>query len=622
MPHNIEGLAQSYTEGQMQFLQLVQDVRLQHKRLMEAQMAEQEKFMEKMVLKCQGILARTVQDYVDKEALDSLIENAAAEGGVKKVEGGEDANKEKAGQDDTQRERFHGNRSFLYANVGRDKWKRRVDSVLDHFPDYVRQSFVVRWMEALAKRMDGWITHRAKRTKRTRTWAGRVVSNPFFECLCMGIIFLNLIVSIYSTDLTMRELSDDPSRFLFILDLCFLSFYTFEVVLRVYVHRMFFFFSHDWVWNWFDAIILLLGYLDVLITVFLIQSRGRGANPVFLRLLRVIRITKAMRVLRGMRFCWELQFFFDMIRKSFMSFVWCALAAIFFNLFFSLILVQLSASQIIEGNVSDEVREEIKVTFGSVATGMLTLFQIVSGGRLWDSIWDTLRGTGDSQVVLLMVYLIVYQLGITNLVVSMYVAKGSSLMKPVEDDLNWQSREDGIRLASKIEQMIDNQSSFIPGRMTEGEFAALLQDPGMLEIMQEHAVSKQDALTLFSALLDADGSGSAEVASVVDGFTRMRGYATSLDMLTLMYEVKVSEKMKDKVADRTERKLDMLTKATSLSHMLVNSQGGRNQSRSRPEASPRSEVGTTLGDTPPKPAMQLIVPDVGGPHTMHNRALI
>mmetsp|Transcript_22828 Transcript_22828/g.52228 ORF Transcript_22828/g.52228 Transcript_22828/m.52228 type:complete len:640 (-) Transcript_22828:54-1973(-) len=568
--HGVPGLAEAHADGQVKLLQLMQEARQQHKRMMDAHEADQEAFMEKMVLKCQTILTDTVKGFVDTEMAATLANAAFAntreQGSTRLTE--IDDKVDQQNKEDA-REPFKAGRSFLYANVGNGLWQRRIEAMLDHLPNSMRNNMLARQMQVCAERMDHWVQRRAAyHSTREDRCAGRLVHHPVFEALCMLVIFLNVGYTIHSTDTTMRHLTENPNMAMFAIDVGFLAFYTFEVCLRIYVYRWYYFFSFDWVWNWFDAVILLLGYADVLITLAIVESTSRRTNPIFLRLLRVIRISKAMRVLRGIRFCWELQFSFDMVRKSVMSFLWCSMVAIFFNMFFALIMVQLSAQSLIEGGVASDLQEEVRSDFGSVSTAMLTLFQLVTGGRLWDETWRNMQKLGDLQAIFLVLYLVVYQLGIANLVVSMYVAKGSSLMKPVEDDLNWQSREDGIRIARQIEQVIDKKSSFIPGKMTASEFGALLDEPAMVDIMRDNMLSKQDALTLFSALLDADGSGAAEVASVVDGFTRMRGNASSLDMLTLMYEVKVAEKGKKEIASRTERKLDMLTKATSMNHLL------------------------------------------------------
>mmetsp|Transcript_67536 Transcript_67536/g.162131 ORF Transcript_67536/g.162131 Transcript_67536/m.162131 type:complete len:682 (-) Transcript_67536:13-2058(-) len=583
------GLTAQYKDGQMKFLQLMQEARTQHKVLMDRQRVEQEAFMERMVIKCQTILQNTLVDYVPQEDLEfsayakpqhtSIMDDIGQARGASirgftssnrvaahDASGGTQSQNSAGGSKDEKREPFRPMRSTLINNIN-DRWKHRTEVLLDHVPKSVRRSALLRWILAMARRMDRWMAVKEKaKDESSETRAAKIVHNPMFEVVSMTVILLNLGMSIYAADKTMSELSDDPTLSLFFMDCAFLAFYTLEVVLRLSAYKLYYFFNNDWVWNWFDACILFLGYADLVITLTLIQ--GRGTNPVFLRLLRVIRVTKAMRILRGVRFCWELQFFFDLVRKSFASFLWCAGVAAFFNLFFSLVLVQLSSTALIDAKDDTKLRDDVRDHFPSVAQGMLTLFQLVTGGLIWDEVYQVVRRTGDAQAVCMLIYLIAYQLGITNLVISMYVAKGSSLMKPVEDDLSWQAREDGFRLAHRMEEMIARQASFIPGKMTEEEFSNLLQEPEMVDMMTEHRVSQQDAMTLFSALMDADGSGSCEVAAVVEGFTRMRGNASSLDMLTLMYEVRVQEKDKSARAERAERKLDMMTRALALTHVM------------------------------------------------------
>ena len=73
-------------------------------------------------------------------------------------------------------------------------------------------------------------------------------------------------------------------HFFRVSELCFTSFYILELVLKLPVHRQYYFCNADKAWSWFDFLMVLHGLYDQLM-VFVLTS---GANRVNLTFMRIV----------------------------------------------------------------------------------------------------------------------------------------------------------------------------------------------------------------------------------------------------------------------------------------------------------------------------------------------
>merc|ERR1719272_1955322 len=83
-----------------------------------------------------------------------------------------------------------------------------------------------------------------------------------------------------------------------------------------------------------------------------------------------------------------------MLSGSFTFFVWCTMMLALFLSLFAIFFVQGAATLLEGGNVDDEMRESIVAYFGTVGSGMLSLFMAATGGNDWVEFYDVLVACG------------------------------------------------------------------------------------------------------------------------------------------------------------------------------------------------------------------------------------
>merc|ERR1719352_1012189 len=77
------------------------------------------------------------------------------------------------------------------------------------------------------------------------------VKSNIFESLCATAIVLNSFFIAYTADWEMRrvgQLGDEDAQWIKTQELCFVIFYIIELVLRISVHRLYFFINEDMKW--------------------------------------------------------------------------------------------------------------------------------------------------------------------------------------------------------------------------------------------------------------------------------------------------------------------------------------------------------------------------------------
>merc|ERR1719272_2041697 len=101
---------------------------------------------------------------------------------------------------------------------------------------------------------------------------------------------------------------------------------------------MFFFVCEDTKWNVLDLILVIFSVADALVQA--LATAGGGANLTFLRALRIFKVSRALRLLRAVKFFSELRLMLDCIMGSVMTLIWCLALIVFVLYMFSLVFVQ------------------------------------------------------------------------------------------------------------------------------------------------------------------------------------------------------------------------------------------------------------------------------------------
>jgi hypothetical protein len=195
--------------------------------------------------------------------------------------------------------------------------------------------------QSLIDRMLDWVQWWENLSEPPRAgFLARVTSSAIFEFLVFSAILGNTVFVAYEADLSMRNLDTNGPEYISHVNLGFLGFFTVELILRLLVHRLYFFANDDMRWNVLDFVLVVLSILDFILT-FVVIKGGRGDNNVvFMRILRLLKLSRIFRTLRAVKVFKDLHVMMDSFASSFLALFWTFVTLFFILYVFALVHLQ------------------------------------------------------------------------------------------------------------------------------------------------------------------------------------------------------------------------------------------------------------------------------------------
>merc|ERR1712232_265674 len=151
-------------------------------------------------------------------------------------------------------------------------------------------------------------------------------------------------------------------------------FYIAELCIKLANHRFYFFVNRDAKWNNFDVLLVAIGIFDILQQVLGKEFR----NWSFMRVARMLKVTKVFRMVRGIRFMSQMQVMLHSCVRSMSMLFWCSVMLAFVWWLLSLVLLQGVIGYLEDGrgSIPRDERVFIADNFSSLYTSMRLLFQL------------------------------------------------------------------------------------------------------------------------------------------------------------------------------------------------------------------------------------------------------
>eukprot|EP00439_Symbiodinium_sp_Y106_P058137 s2433_g8.t1 len=421
-----------------------------------------------------------------------------------------------------------------------------VEFIRSNYSSVERQQTPCRRLIASFVMFCAWLLDR-KEPERNGCLA-RAVRSSYFALLSTVVILANAVVILYATDYEMQNLNQPTNAQIRSVDLCLAGFYVVEVLLKLIVHKLFFFWNSEWRWNLFDFSLVLFAIVEnVLAYDWMHGTQDTGVNLNFLRLFRLCKIVKILRIFRTLKFFSELRLMLDCMIGSLLNVIWCIVMLVFVMYVFALFVQQLLASHLIEdgGRESEEDVREIQRFFGSVGMTLLTLFQACTSGVDWKDPFDVLRISGDVLPAAFLFYVAFVFISVWNIITSTFVEKALKLAQPDIDLLvmeqQLQDYEDTQMLAELFSDMLQTDEDGVP-RVGLEEFRHLVESSDFRSYLQTRGIDIKNAETFFKMLVELHGEPTIDAITFANACVRMKGAATSIDLQTVMYTTHLMNK--------------------------------------------------------------------------------
>lgn len=410
------------------------------------------------------------------------------------------------------------------------------NSTAEHSPAH--GSFIMRGVYKFELLLDHPWFHEPARTGRLaqlNEWL-----SPFF----LLVISLNAAFMIVTVNHEMAQIRDTGGTWheswMLQVEIAFLGLYTIELLLKLIVHRLYFFVNGDWFWNWLDLGLVLYSSLEM-VSILLYSDSGGGF--LFLRVLRIFKMTKVARLFRLISSFKELRLILACIVGSASSLFWSIVFITFIYYVFALVLVQgvgiFLASQ--GGDPPDPGRagaeqEDLIENFGAVEIGILTLYRASMGGDDWSLFYLQLKRAGVSwHLQALYLFFIAFtQIALVNIITGIFVERAMVQGKPNLVERSREHVKEEAELAAVLEDLVKEFDTSGDGFMTPEKFFNRAPHHPLNVYLRFLGVDDGD----MQEFLEKTGSIVEQgvlVSDFVHGCMKVKGAASNLDMQALKF---------------------------------------------------------------------------------------
>lgn len=403
-----------------------------------------------------------------------------------------------------------------------------------------------------------------------RKWCfARIIDGSKFSTLCLLVILANAILIIIVSDYEIQHLGEAIPEDWEILELSLTIFYGCELLLKIIVHRLYFFVNEEWRWNIFDFFLVVFSFSEVAISRMLVMNQpgpesSASLNVGFLRLLRLTKLAKVLRVFRTLKFFTELRLMIHCVLGSFMQIFWCLVMIVFVLYVFSLLIVQGIADFLLtEGadTVSEETFQGLMDHFGSVGETIMTLFQSTTAGLDWRDAFNLLRGGGWFLALVFLVYISIFTISVWNIITSTFVEKAMKLAKPDLDSMLLEQSLRDLQDSDELEKLFKPYAS----RNKEGEDEISLDDlqeaadeAEFLLYLSVRGIDVKNVKLFFYMLGSMREDNVIDLKSLVKACVRMKGFATSIDLQSVSFEAKLMHGQVKEMLEAISKRIDNL----------------------------------------------------------------
>jgi len=400
----------------------------------------------------------------------------------------------------------------------------------------------------------------------------KLVSSPWFECLCSTIIIANAVVIAYSADYTAQNLDKSKRPILEGVEMGLATFYIGEWVLRLVAFRLYFFFAPDKLWNIFDTLLVVSAAHDL---IMYLSNSGKAAasSVVFLRIVRVMKMLKLLRIVRILRLFRELRLIASLIRASLKPLVWAVVLLAIISYIIGICFLQAGTSYLQKNDRSQKEVDAIGRHWGSVWKAMTSLYMASTNGDSWRAMAEALIPIGYSYYFLFLLYIAFFLFVVMNTLTSLFL---EAVIQKAEKDTKSLIREELERMndyfarAAELFRKMDEDGS---GNVTEAEFLKYANNADMAALASSLELDVSD-MAQFYKMLSCRGKYAVDVGTFALGCMKLKGPAKSMDLQMLIASQK-----------RAARTLEDVSAATQSTAVLVQRILSMHQATTRPSES-------------------------------------
>lgn len=387
------------------------------------------------------------------------------------------------------------------------------------------------------------------------------VKSTRFEAVAACLLVSNIAVIGVQVEYKARMETQAVPLFFRIINALYCMLFLLELVVRLRAWGWYpFFFEGDFLWSWFDLVVVLMQLMETTVSVIDTGGDGKALRHVAFvgRLVRAARILRIFRIIRVMRFVRPFKVLITAIYGTVKSCAWTILLLVIIMYVFGMIFAQSVADFLLERSAHEDEYDDLKFYYGSLPRSIFTLYKGIIGGVDWEDIITPLSHVSWVNTVLFLCYVSFIHMVVMNVVAGLFLQSAIEQAQQDQDHVVFLRLAEKQVFVDKLESLFTKLDTSGDGSISLQEFEAHLKDEHMQAFLASFGIETFDAWTLFK-LLDTDGGGSVDYSEFVEGCIRLKGNAKSIQMAQLMYHHKW---IMDKICELQEMVMEALLKCS------------------------------------------------------------
>jgi len=377
----------------------------------------------------------------------------------------------------------------------------------------------------------------------------RIVTHRSFELTVSFIILVNSIFIGVASEYAINNLQDQAPWGIYGMELFFHAFFVSELCAKVYVFRISFFIGRDLRWNNFDAFLVLAAMYDVITPALAMDDLTNG-NVTFLRSFRLLKLLKVFRLIRVLRFFRELRLMLYSIVESGNSLLWALLLVTITLYLFSLIFIQ-GVTHILADrlDLSENTVEAMYTYWGSVGTGMTSIWMSISGGVDWGDIAEPLKEAGIFYYGLFVLIIAFLTIAMLNILTGIFVGNALEVGEEDRQNVEYQQAEKSKKFNKALKDVFCEADEDGSGTLSWTEFSEHVKTPAMQGYLHALELDIKDVAFFFKVISHNSPDGNVDIDEFLSGCTRLKGSVRMLDIESLSSELRVLSRAQAELAD-------------------------------------------------------------------------
>jgi len=289
-----------------------------------------------------------------------------------------------------------------------------------------------------------------------------------------------------------------------------------------------------------DTAIVALSMLDAVSLLFVIQSEEHRETNWILKGVNSLRPLRVLRIIRLAAFIKEIRVLVLSIVATLKILMWALLLMFFVMFGFSMLFVDAVSTHLKSmGPTPCNMGEgtELCISWDSLPTAILSLFQAVTGGMDWDQAFQPLMDVSWTLVIFFLIFFIFTAFVLLNVMTAVFCQTAIEAAQREHDIASDQAVACREQLSDEMHMLFQEIDKDNNGTIDEAEIEEANKNKKIKTFFASRGIEAHEAWALFK-MLDTDRTGQIDMDSFVDGLIQFRGPARAIQIAKVVHDCK------------------------------------------------------------------------------------